>query len=86
MGRTGQGGAQQVHYAPGSHQYPWFTLQPHSEGDTIGFKKGQILEGKDFGKRVKERKRKFWNSYIGFVIPSIGQIDKVQLIDVEHCP
>jgi hypothetical protein len=35
------------------------------------------LEGKDFGKRVKERKRKFWNSYIGFVIPSIGQIDKV---------
>jgi hypothetical protein len=42
------------------------------------------LEGKDFGKRVKERDRKVWNSYIGSMTPSIGQILKAGLIDAKH--
>jgi hypothetical protein len=34
------------------------------------------LEGEDFGEKTKERKIKVWNSYIGHVIPFVGQIDK----------
>jgi len=37
----------------------------------VRFWRERILE-----KKMKERKIKVWNSYIGFVIPFVGQIDK----------
>jgi hypothetical protein len=41
-------------------------------------KKRLDFGGKGFGERAKKRKRKkkVWNSYIGSMIPFVGQIDK----------